>query len=394
MRTINVFVMATALTIAVVSLWIDEAGADPESHACRLGTCRKDQLLAALGNRQQSGQDADIKTVKRLTSVSPADAYAWALLAEYTNRTGSAADARVSLDRAVDLAPATAPILMRRLNLCVEKRDADCALRDGKVILRLSDAYDGVIFMYYAALGVRVENALQAGLPETGRALRCYAMQLAKNANSTSDVMVAWERLRTLGQADEATMCGITQHLVSRGEPASAWRVWREYIPGKNIKTDSSNRLTDSEFKRKPTSSPFDWSIRPQPGVSFQRQNGLQVRFAGKTNLAFLNVSQMSYVRPVQHRLVLDVSHEGITTNQGPFLRLVDAEDPGRLNVKTEMLLGSSPQRRIELNFVVPAGTRLVRVQLERTPSEKFDNKIAGTLHLHRITLTEAAPRQ
>lgn len=374
-----------------MSIIADHTYTDPSSRSCRLGLCRKDQLLTPLADQPGRGQDTDIEVFDRLVAVAPSDAYAWAMLADYANLKGRTEDARTALNRAVELAPATAPIRMRRLNFCVEMRDSVCALKDGKVILKLTDAYDGVIFMYYTALGVRVEDTLESGLPESGRAMRRFATQLAKSANSPSEAMLAWDRLRTLGQADEATACGIAQHLVLRGEPAGAWRVWKEFLSDRNIKEGSLNLLTNSEFKRNPTTSPFDWSIRPQPGVSFQRQNGLQIRFAGETNLAFLNVIQMSYVQPLQHRLLLDVSYEGITTNRGPFLRLVDAENPARLNLKSEMFQGSSPRRRIELNFTVPAGTRLVRLQLERTPSEKFDNKIAGTLHLHRIALFEAA---
>lgn len=393
MRTLTILLISAALAMALVAKWIDVVGADPDSAVCVVGLCRKDQLLAIPEGRHGRDQHADITVFRRIAATAPADAYAWALVAEYAKRTGAPAEARAALDRAVELAPATAPILMRRLNFCVESRDSGCVLEDGKVTLRLTDAYDGVIFMYYAALGIGVEDVLKLGLPKNGRALRSFAIQAAKSAKSPNEAMLAWERVRTNGYADEATACGIVQYLVGRGEPGSAWRVWEDYLSGQKMIESSFDRLTDSEFKRNPTHSLFDWSIRPQQGVSFRRQDGLQVQFTGETNLALLNVIQMSYVRPARHRLVVDVSHEGITTNQGPFFRLLDAENPARLDVRTEMIQGSSPRRRIELDFEVPAGTRLVRLQLERTPSEKFDNKIAGTLHLHRIALTEGGTR-
>lgn len=35
----------------------------------------------------------------------------------------------------------------------------------------------------------------------------------------------------------------------------------------------------------------------------------------------------------------------------------------------------------------VPATTQALIVQLERRPSERFDNKIAGTLHVYHVSL-------
>ncbi|MBA3974103.1 MAG: hypothetical protein C0504_07795 [Candidatus Solibacter sp.] len=281
---------------------------------------------------------------------------------------------------------------MRRLNLCIETQDTACVLNDGKEILRLSGIYDSVIFMYYEFLGTEIEDTLKLGLPETARPLRSYAVHIAKNAKTPFGALAVWDRLRALGLADEATASRISQHLVENGEPAAAWRVWRQSLAGMEPGLDRASLLTNGEFKRNSAPSPFDWAIRPQQGVTFLRHGGLQVLFHGETNLSLNNVSQLTYIRHAHHRLVVEVSHEGLTTNQGPFISLVDAEDPSRLSLRTESFHGASPRRRVVLEFKAPRGTRLVRIQLERTPSEKFDNKIAGALHLHRIALTETAP--
>jgi hypothetical protein len=213
----------------------------------------------------------------------------------------------------------------------------------------------------------------------------------AKHAKQPSDVLMAWNRIRDLGFADDSTAGQIAGSLISRGEPAAAWAVWEDYRRHGVMEKSSSNRMSNDEFTRNDSNSPFDWSVRAEEGVEFVRRDGLQVRFGGERNVGFVNVWQLSYVRPVQHQLVVDVSYEGLTTNQGPFVRLYDVEQPQRLDVRTEMFQGSSARRRIEMKVAVPAGTRLVRLQVQRDRSEKFDNKIAGTLHLHRIALIESA---
>ncbi len=165
--------------------------------------------------------------------------------------------------------------------------------------------------------------------------------------------------------------------------------MWSDYRAVAYGQEDGADRLTNAKFEREPLESPFDWAVTPQPGVSFRREGGLEVSFRGETNLSLANVRQVSFIRPGHHRLVVDVSHEGLTTDQGPYVRLFDAEQPGRMTVQTEMFRGSAGRRSVTVDFVVPAGSRLLAVQLERRPSEKFDNKITGTLHLYRVSLNE-----
>lgn len=322
--------------------------------------------------------------------MAPADAYAWAALAEYATTSGASADARKALNRAVELAPAVSQILMRRVNLCFETGDYTCVLYDGRKVMSQSAAYDGILFLYYRTLGVELEDVLKLGLPEEPRAAQGWAIYTTKDANSSFRVLRTWNWLRERGWADAPTVCRLTRELLQRSDVLTAWRVWCDYREaGAYGQNDASDRLTNAKFERNPLEAPFDWAVQPQPGVGFRREEGLEVRFEGETNLSMANVRQMSVVRPGRHRLVVDVAHEGLTTDQGPSVRLFDAEQPGRLAVQTEMFRGSAARRIVTLDFVVPPQSRLLAVQLERRPSEKFENKIAGTLHLYRVSLIE-----
>jgi hypothetical protein len=337
-----------------------------------------------------STQHADSKVFRRLISVAPADAYAWAAISEYANTTGASRDAREAIDKAVELAPEASPIRMRRANYCFETGDKKCVLYDGRAILRRSSSYDRVLFLYYKTMSIELDDVLKLGLPEEPRAAQGWAFYLAKDANSSFRVLRTWNWLRERGLADIPTTCRLTRELMQRKDVLTAWEVWSDCREsGACGSGDGSDRMTNAQFKRNPLETPFDWSLQPQPGVVFHRGEGLEVHFEGETNLSMSNVRQMSVVRPGQHRLVVDVAHEGLTTDQGPVVRLFDVEEPKRLAVQTEMFRGSAERRTITLEFVVPPGSRLVAVQLERRPSEKFDNKIAGTLHLYRVSLTE-----
>lgn len=391
MRIVTFLLLAGALLLTLVSLLIDLRGADPGSLPCRIGLCRKDQILDTLKNRPSLTNHADIIGFRRLIAMAPADAYAWAALAEYLNSDSSSGsrDARKALDRAVELAPEVAHIRMRRANLCFETGDKNCVLYDGREVVGQTANFDGILFSYYKSLNVGLDDVLEWGLPKEARAARSWAIYLTRNANSSFHILRTWDWLRERGLADAATVCRLTHELVRKGDPETAWRVWSDYRVAAYGQQDGTDRLTNAKFERQPLESPFDWSVTPQPGVSFRREGGLEVSFQGETNLSLANVRQVSFVRSGHHRLVVDVAHEGLTTDQGPYVRLFDAEQPGRLSVQTEMFRGSAGRRTVAVDFVVPPGSRLLAVQLERRPSEKFENKIAGTLHLYRVSLTE-----
>jgi len=365
---------------------------DPNGLACRLAACRKDQILTTLASRSSTSDSVDILGFNRLVSMAPADAFAWAALADFRNASGAPVEARRALDRAVELAPNSAAIRMRRMNLCFETGDRNCVLSDGKHVLGQTASFDGAVFLYYKSLNAGAGEVAALGLPVDRRACRSWALHLAKNAKSGAGVMAVWSRLQDLGFTDGLLAGQIASELVGRGEYETAWAVWDQERRRARWDSDAANLLTNGEFKRKPLFSPFDWALHPQPGLTFVQDTGLHVEFAGKANLAVANVSQLSYVRPGPHRLVLELAHDEITTGRGPVVRVVDAEQPGRFSVQTEMFRGSSPRRTVELSFTVPPGCRVLRVQLERTPSEKFDNKIAGVLHLYRVSLREVAP--
>lgn len=394
MRVLTLAALSCASILTLWSIYLDSSGVDPDGLAGRLAACRKDQLLSTLARRSSGSDSLGFRGFSRLVAMAPSDAFAWAALADFRNASGSPLEARRALDRAVELAPNSAAIRMRRTNLCYETGDRNCVLEDGKHILGQTQMFDGAVFLYYRSLKVGAGEVIARGLPEDRRACRSWALHLAKNAKSVSDVTRTWSRLHELGFTDGPLAGQMATELVRRGEYDTAWAVWNEARRHARLESDPANLLTNGEFTRKPLISPFDWALNPQPGLTFLQDTGLHVEFAGKTNLAVSNVSQLSSVRPGPHRLVVELAHDEITTDQGPYIRVMDAEQPGRLSVRTEMFRGTSPRRTVELAFDVPPGCRLLRVQLERTPSEKFDNKIAGTLSLYRVSLKEAAPRR
>ena len=77
-----------------------------------------------------------------------------------------------------------------------------------------------------------------------------------------------------------------------------------------------------------------------------------------------------------------------LTTDEGLRFHIFDPESGARLDAYTEQLTGTNDWTPLEKTFKVPPSSNLIVVQLCRTPSWKFDNKIAGEAWVDRVSLT------
>jgi hypothetical protein len=75
------------------------------------------------------------------------------------------------------------------------------------------------------------------------------------------------------------------------------------------------------------------------------------------------------------------------TTDQRPFFRIFDPGDPGHLSVETGAVEETAAKSRIGVEFTVTGAAEPVAVELNRRPSERFDNRISGTLHVYQVSL-------
>ena len=113
----------------------------------------------------------------------------------------------------------------------------------------------------------------------------------------------------------------------------------------------------------------------------------LRLHFDGEENTQFTHVSQKLVVVPGKHVFRAQVRTEGLTTDQGVYFRIFDAENAARLDVQTEQVMEATDWTAFEKAFVVPPGTHLLEIQIVRVSSWKFDNKIAGTLWVDDVSV-------
>lgn len=286
----------------------------------------------------------------------------------------------------------SAPILMRLGNYYLIRDKYAEYLPYARRVLGMTSSYNTVIFSSLSSLeesGRSLGMVYELALPqrrETANSLLAYLEETGADARQLNTLW-QWMLAHELASQNEAGR--VAAALVKGGDFRSARQVWMTLTP----KGEKEVLLGNGRFFREPVRSPFDWQIREQRGVQFQRRAGLAVRFDGTVNLSLANVRQCAWLQPGPYRLLADVSSEGLTTDQRPFFQVFDAQSPSRLMVETPMVEPSAAHASLEAKFHVTSASQWVCVQLARRPSGKFDNKIEGSLRIHSVKLEDLNAR-
>ncbi|WP_321476833.1 hypothetical protein [uncultured Paludibaculum sp.] len=271
---------------------------------------------------------------------------------------------------------------MRAFNFHLIHEHSDRMLSLGRGILDLTPAYNGLIFSDY--IGNPVAQILQHGIPPpTVPAYLTWALR----RRPTPELLEVWRWMVQNRQTDAPGAASLTTELCHReeyGTAAQLWAAWLGSDRGDYLKKDF---LYNTRFAREPLKTPLDWAIYPVNGVETNRADGLAITFSGNANLAYRNVRQMSAVRPGTYIFTAVVEATEITTNEGPYFHLFDPAKKGGIDLVTDKIRGTLPRTKMEERFTVGPGTEAIVTQLERSPSDRVDSKIAGTLRIHEISL-------
>src|SRR2546430_9119818 len=124
--------------------------------------------------------------------------------------------------------------------------------------------------------------------------------------------------------------------------------------------------------------------------ISFEGKRSVRVDFDGTQNLDYGHLFHYVLVRPnTRYRFSGYMRAAGITTDSGPRFQVFDPYDAGKESFATENVIGTSAWAEQRLEFKTAVDTRLLLIRIARPPSGKFDNKIAGTVWIDGVRLTQ-----
>jgi len=392
----RIFLLAAGLFLAIyggISIWAVDKSPDAIQEACRLGLCDVDAVQKAAHLLTVSGEahNRAVSDYKLLLRNDPGSPYNWTRLAFALADSGDRASAARCINQAVRLAPGSAPLLMEVLNYYMTVGDYADVLPTGRRLLSLVKDYDPFVFHYYEQAAFAPAIVLASGIPPNAARDSDYLRYLVGIGDQTS-AEAAWQWLREHKCSDRPTLNAFTSFLVARKAYSKAWAAWRNFYGNEG----AGNLLFNGGFERPLAEGPFDWefnkdsdaTIGIDPGARVGGNSSLRIEFSGNSNIAFQHVSHLVFTRGGPLRLSGSVKCSGLTTNEGVFLRISDRDNPGRFTLESEPVRDQSDWKEFHYLLTVPGPDRLLRLEIVRRPSAKFDNKIAGVVWFGNLRLS------
>lgn len=339
----------------------------------------------------------------RALTLDPRSAKTWMDVAAAYEEAGNLPQAREAYVSALRAYPASADVAWRYGNFLLRQGE----LIDAFSSIRRAIQADPTLTPAAIATCWRADPDIQAildrALPPT-RPVYFNSIRYLVDARADDAALAVWKRLmETKPRMDLSESFHLIDELVQQDRIPDAKRVWQDAIKsgGSEPSESPGSVLWDGGFEQPLADGGFGWRKTDVPGVRFDfdreiKHSGdrsLRITFSGQENLDFNHLVQFIPVDPLMtYGFSAYLRTEGITTNSGPRFFVSDSRN-GAIWQMTPQLTGTQPWTRLELSFATASNTHLVTIALRRVPSEKLDNKLAGTVWVDDVALT-VLPRQ
>jgi hypothetical protein len=353
-----------------------------------VGGCAAWLLISRVPEAAQSpngAQPTDIRSLSKALRENAVSPYRWLELAEGYEQAEDIPDARTCFRHAQDLAPNLPPVWIRAAAFHFRLGEKEQGLLAGAHAQSISDSSDAFLFQYYDRL-VRDNPLVVRTLSGDKRTLTAwFKYSMAKGR--PDDAALVWGELDRQRFTSRGLAIDYVGFLLDQHRYETAQSVWSG--------NQGANSIYNGGFEYDPSGCRLDWKITPleaaeaarDESVAKEGRSCLRVHFRGTDNVSFQNVAQTVVVAPGTYRFSAWLKTDEITTDQGVRFSIVDAEAPQRFNLETEMVRGTNEWMELHSDLAVPAHTNLVNISVCRRPSEKFENKISGTVWIDAVSL-------
>jgi tetratricopeptide (TPR) repeat protein len=359
---------------------------------------RKLGVASELSMQDPSGRTA-ITDLRRAAKLDPRSADIWADLANAYEKVGNPAEARKAYEKAQADYPISSDIAWRYGSFLLRQGD----LAGGFGQIRRALAVDpslttsGVAECWEASRNA--DTVLKDALPhETSYYLAAQDYFLSQKQDDAA--LVAWNGLLNLQQqlkVQDATP--LVNQLIDDHRIPEARKTWQEALDATHWphqQSDSGSAVFNGGFEYPVANGGFGWREEPVSGVTYDLDRGvahsgkqsLRVTFDGSTNLDFAQLLQFVPVKPNQrYQFIAFIRTENISTDSGVRFLIYDPNHASAPRTLTPNIIGTNAWTEVATDVSTGAHTDLLIIALRRIPSEKFDNKLAGTVWIDNVSL-------
>ncbi len=370
---------------------------DPNNPAYYADLARLAERSFKEGNVQES-----IDLYQHATALSPHNADYWAALGYLYEWDGQQENAQAALERANLLFPGSVVISWKMGNFYLRQGKLDLAIPSlQKAMLDDLDLARSSFELVWQASGdPRLIAAKLA--PEREDLLLAYLDYLV-TTDRMEEAAQVWERLVEKGfESGPRAAFPYLDALLQRRQIDQLKDAWmsieRKNPPRSGDRVSDASLITNGDFESRILDGGLDWRISPTEGAVvsvdsvnfFDGTHSLRIHFDGKHNLSYENIFQYIPVKSnTTYRFSGYMRVQDITSDSGLRFQCFDADEPAKPVFESDNLVGSSSWLPQQAEFTTGPATRLLVIRVARPASRKFDNRIAGTAWIDRISLSE-----
>ncbi len=330
------------------------------------------------------GPQGALEMFREALAADAAFAYRWSDMGEALAAAGQSESARYCFLRSLELAPNSPQIALRAANFQLREEEIDSALQLGGAVLRLTPAYDNMVFSSWIRFAGDQDRILRMGIGSNTRAAEAFFGFLIA-ANDEPRLGETWRWMDARSYVTVPAARTWAAWLIGRHREQEAFLVWKQHV-ALDSTYGVSNWIDNSGFERALAGQGFGWRIEPvagvkagiDPAVAHSGHSSLRVEFDGSENLDFHSVAQRVWLEPGRYRLTAWMRTSGLSTDQGLALSL--------LGVSTPALTGSHDWISVGTDVNVSKAAA-ADVQLVRQRSWRFDAKPTGKAWIDDVEL-------
>src|SRR5579862_507191 len=401
------FFVAAILTFQAIRIWI----ADYRVHSNRIDQMERGAALepqnASAWDRLGRARETDfvnpdpkraVADFQKAVARVPLSATYWTDLANAYESIGNVQLAREAFDRARAAYPASALVAWSYGNFLLRQGDdaSGFAQINNAVQADQSLAMPAVSQAWHKTQDANV--LLNQVLPATQDAY-FQAIDFMAASGQPTAALAIWQRLLSLGKPVELRRSiPFIEFLIESDRAEDTSRVWREALAAAGLPHSepvNQSLIWNGDFARDFLNGGLDWRWNFPFGASIgfdsappsSAGRSLRLDFSGGANLDLMEPLQFVPVEPSRrYHFHAAVKTETTTTENGISFLIGDPHH-GAAVVSTENLTGSHSWTPVDMDYTTAPATHFLSIQLRRSPSRLFENKLGGTAWIGDVSL-------